>query len=140
MMNICIFELSNTNYLKPMKKIEAIIRKTKFLEVKEELFKRDIVWFSYAEVRGVGMSTEDRIYRGVMYDTDIIERYMLTIVVRDELAQVTIDTILEFAYTGNVGDGRIIVSDILDLYRIRTKEHGKAALAVGNTETKTTDL
>ena len=55
-----------------MKKIEAIIRKTKFDEVKEALFAADINWFSYTEVRAIGQAREDRIYRGVMYSTDIM--------------------------------------------------------------------
>ena len=62
-----------------MKKIEAIIRKTKFDEVKEALFQADINWFSYAEVKAIGQDREDRIYRGVMYSTDIISRIEITI-------------------------------------------------------------
>ena len=66
-----------------MKKIEAIIRKTKFQEVKEALLDVGIEWFSYCDVRGIGKTRQDRVYRGVMYGTDIIERTMLTIVVRN---------------------------------------------------------
>ena len=53
-----------------MKKIEAIIRKTKFEEVKDALLEADIEWFSYYDVRGIGKSRQARIYRGVLYDTD----------------------------------------------------------------------
>ena len=67
-----------------MKKIEAIIRKTKFEDVKEALLAADIEWFSYYDVRGVGKSRQARIYRGVMYDTSSIERTMISIVVRDK--------------------------------------------------------
>lgn len=55
-----------------MKKIEAIIRRTRFEDVKEALLKVDIEWFSYYDVRGVGKTREGRIYRGVIYDTSSI--------------------------------------------------------------------
>ena len=63
-----------------MKKIEAIIRKTKFEDVKEALLEADIEWFSYYDVRGVGKTHEERIYRGVVYDTSYIERIMIILV------------------------------------------------------------
>ena len=66
-----------------MKKIEAIIRKTKFEDVKEALLADDIEWFSYYDVRGEGKMRQARIYRGVMYDTSSIERVLLNVVVRD---------------------------------------------------------
>ena len=64
-----------------MKKIEAIIRKTKFEDVKDALLEADIEWFSYYDVRGIGKSRQARIYRGVMYDTSSIERILISIVV-----------------------------------------------------------
>ena len=67
-----------------MKKIEAIIRKTKFEDVKDALLEADIEWFSYYDVRGIGKSRQARIYRGVMYDTSSIERILVSIVVRDK--------------------------------------------------------
>ncbi len=57
-----------------MKKIEAIIRKTKFEDVKEALLSSDIDWFEYHDVHGIGQSRQERIYRGVQYSTDVIER------------------------------------------------------------------
>ncbi|MDD3108243.1 MAG: P-II family nitrogen regulator [Alistipes sp.] len=111
-----------------MKKIEAIIRKTKFTEVKEALLEADIEWFSYAEVRGVGKARQDRIYRGVIYGTDVIERLMLTIVVRSQNVQKTVDAIIKAAQTGEVGDGRIFVSEVSESYRIRTGESGDKTL------------
>ena len=56
-----------------MKKIEAIIRKTKFDEVKAALLSSDIDWFEYHDVHGIGQSRQERIYRGVQYSTDVIE-------------------------------------------------------------------
>ena len=111
-----------------MKKIEAIIRKTKFNEVKEALLAADIEWFSYTEVRGIGKSRQERIYRGIIYGTDIIERLMLTIVVREKNAEKTIQAILASAQTGEIGDGRIFVSDVHETYRIRTGERGDQTL------------
>lgn len=111
-----------------MKKIEAIIRKTRFEDVKEALLAADIEWFSYYDVRGVGKSRQARIYRGVMYDTSSIERIMISIVVRDKNAEKTVQAILNAAQTGEVGDGRIFVYDIEDAVRIRTGERGDIAL------------
>ena len=73
-----------------MKKIEAIIRRTKFDDVKDALLAADIEWFSYYEVRGVGKMREARIYRGVAYDTSSIERMLLSIVVRDKNVEKTV--------------------------------------------------
>lgn len=111
-----------------MKKIEAIIRKTKFEDVKEALLSVDIEWFSYYDVRGVGKSHQARIYRGVMYDTSSIERTLVSIVVRDKNAEKVIETVRQAAYTGEIGDGRIFVIPVADSVRIRTGERGDIAL------------
>ena len=113
---------------KGMKRIEAIIRKTKFEEVKEALLNSDINWFEYHDVHGIGQSRQERIYRGVQYSTDVIERVALTIVCRDQFAQPTVDIIISTAQTGEVGDGHIFVSDIIDTWSIRTGEHGDTVL------------
>lgn len=111
-----------------MKKIEAIIRRTKFEEVKQALLSGDIDWFEYHDVHGIGQSRQERIYRGVCYSTDVIERIAITIVCREVCMESTIRTILQVAHTGEVGDGRIFVSDVLDCYSIRTGEHGDTVL------------
>ena len=111
-----------------MKKIEAVIRKTKFDEVKEALLEADIEWFSYYEVRGIGKSRQARIYRGVMYDTSSIERILISIVVRDRNAERTVEAIIKAAQTGEIGDGRIFVIPVLDAVRIRSGEHGDIGL------------
>ena len=92
-----------------MKKIEAIIRRTKFDDVKDALLAADIEWFSYYEVRGVGKMREARIYRGVAYDTSSIERMLLSIVVRDKNVEKTVQAVTKAAYTGEIGDGRIFI-------------------------------
>ncbi|MDR2138195.1 MAG: P-II family nitrogen regulator [Tannerella sp.] len=111
-----------------MKKIEAIIRKTKFEEVKEALLEADIEWFSYYDVRGVGKTRQERIYRGVVYDTSYIERILLAIVVRDVNVDKTVNAILKTAQTGEIGDGRVFISTVDDSVRIRTGERGDIAL------------
>ena len=111
-----------------MKKIEAIIRKTKFEDVKDALLEADIEWFSYYDVRGIGKSRQARIYRGVMYDTSSIERILISIVVRDKNAEKTVQAIIKSAQTGEIGDGRIFIIPVEDSIRIRTGERGDIAL------------
>ena len=111
-----------------MKKIEAIIRRTKFDDVKDALLAADIEWFSYYEVRGVGKMREARIYRGVAYDTSSIERMLLSIAVRDKNVEKTVQAVTKAAYTGEIGDGRIFIIPVEDSIRIRTGERGDIAL------------
>ncbi len=111
-----------------MKKIEAIIRRTKFDDVKDALLAADIEWVSYYEVRGVGKMREARIYRGVAYDTSSIERMLLSIVVRDKNVEKTVQAVTKAAYTGEIGDGRIFIIPVEDSIRIRTGERGDIAL------------
>ncbi len=113
-----------------MKRIEAIIRKSKFDEVKEALHASGIDFFSFWEVTGIGKARESRVYRGIAYDTGSIERLLLSIVVRDINLDRTIQTILNSAKTGEVGDGKIFVSDIEESYRIRTEEKGDDSLYI----------
>lgn len=107
-----------------MKKIEAIIRKSKFDEVKDALHKIDVVFFSYWDVSGIGNEKEGHVYRGITYKTSDIQRRLLSIVVSDPFLERTVETILKTAYTGMVGDGKIFVTDVIETYRIRTKEQG----------------
>ncbi|HCE55474.1 MAG: P-II family nitrogen regulator [Lutibacter sp.] len=111
-----------------MKKIEAIIRKSKFDEVKEALHQIEVNFFSYWDVTGVGNEKEGHVYRGVSYSTSDIQRRFLSIVVSDPFLDRTVDAILKTAFTGTVGDGKIFVSEIQESYRIRTKETGSDAL------------
>lgn len=117
-----------------MKKIEAIIRKTKFEEVTKALHDINIEFFSYWDVRGNGKTHEARIYRGVAYDTSIIERTMLTLVVRDKNLEKTVKCIMEAAKTGEVGDGKIFVSEMLNSYRIRNGQRGDESLYIKGEE------
>ncbi|CAL2064941.1 P-II family nitrogen regulator [Tenacibaculum sp. 190524A05c] len=111
-----------------MKKIEAIIRKSKFLEVKEALHEVGVNFFSYWDVTGLGNEKKGHVYRGVSYSTSDIQRRYLSIVVNDDFEEITIQTILKAASTGKVGDGKIFVSEIDNAYRIRTGEEGGSTL------------
>ncbi len=111
-----------------MKQIEAIIRKSKFDDVKKALHQIEVNFFSYWDVTGVGNEKQGHVYRGISYSTSDIQRRYLSIVVSDDFLDRTVQVILESAYTGNVGDGKIFVSEILEAYRIRTKENGHAGI------------
>jgi len=111
-----------------MKKIEAIIRKSKFSDVKNALHDVGVNFFSYWDVTGLGNEKEGHVYRGISYSTSDIQRRYLSIVVNDNFEDITVKTILSAAGTGEVGDGKIFVSDIKEAYRIRTGEKGGETL------------
>jgi len=111
-----------------MKKVEAIIRKSKFSAVKDALHEVGVNFFSYWDVTGLGNEKEGHVYRGVAYSTSDIQRRYLSIVVNDDFEQVTIDAIIKSAGTGEVGDGKVFVSDVNEIYRIRTGEKGGQTL------------
>jgi nitrogen regulatory protein P-II 1 len=111
-----------------LKKIEAIIRKSKFDEVKEALHDIQVNFFSYWDVTGVGNEKEGHVYRGVAYSTSDIQRRYVVIVVSDDFEQKTVQTLINAARTGDVGDGKIFVSEVKQSYRIRTGESGNVAI------------
>lgn len=117
-----------------MKKIDAIIRKTKFEEVKDALYEAGIEFFSFWDVRGIGQAREGRVYRGIVYDTSTIERTKLSIIVRDKNVNKTIQAILGSARTGEIGDGKVFVIPIENSYRIRTGEEGDESLFIKGKE------
>ncbi|NTV98271.1 MAG: P-II family nitrogen regulator [Chlorobiaceae bacterium] len=107
-----------------MKKIEAIIRRSKYEEVKAALHTIDIDFFSFTECYGVGNEKHKKeVFRGSS-DTDFISRLQLDIVVRDINLKKTVDCLMKTAYTGEVGDGKIIVLNVEESHRIRTGESG----------------
>lgn len=112
-----------------MKKIEAIIRKSKFDEVKQALHNTEVNFFSYWDVTGVGNEKQGHVYRGVSYSTSDIQRRKISLVVSDEFVEKTVRTILKAAHTGTVGDGKVFVSPIDEAYRIRTGEKGTDSLS-----------
>jgi nitrogen regulatory protein PII len=112
-----------------MKKIEAIIRPFKLDEVKEALVEEGIHGLTISEVRGYGRQKgHTETYRGSEYQIEFIPKIKIEIVVDDVLLDKVVDAILRTAKTGQVGDGKIFISDIQDVIRIRTEESGKEAL------------
>lgn len=111
-----------------MKKIEAIIRKSKYRTLKEALHEVGVNFFSYWDVTGIGNEKEGHVYRGISFSTSDIQRRYLSIVVNDDFESVTINAILKAANTGEVGDGKIFVSHVEECYRIRTGEKGSQTL------------
>lgn len=111
-----------------MKKIEAIIRKSKFEEVRKALHNADIEFLSWWEVKGQGTAKQGLIFRGIAYDVNAIDRIFISFVVREINVQKSIDAILKSAFTGESGDGRIFVSPIDQSIRIRTGDRGDESL------------
>lgn len=112
-----------------MKKIEAIIRTSKFEEVYESLASIGLRFLSFMEVKGFGMEESiSQTYRGATYDVGFIPRTKLEMVVTDAQEEEVIDCLLKVAHTGSVGDGKIFVYDVSQAYRIRTGEEGEGAL------------
>ena len=107
-----------------MKKIEAIIRKSKFDEVVTALHDAEVYFFSYWDVTGVGNEKIGNVYRGITYSTSDIQRRSLSIVVSDSFVEATVEAILNAGSTGNVGDGKVFVYPCEEAYRIRTGEKG----------------
>jgi nitrogen regulatory protein P-II 1 len=111
-----------------MKKIEAIIRKSKFDDVKEALHNVEVNFFSYWDVTGVGNEKEGHVYRGISYSTSEIQRRYISIIVSEPFVEKTIKSILATAATDKVGDGKIFVLPVEEAYRIRTGEKGNDSL------------
>jgi nitrogen regulatory protein P-II 1 len=114
-----------------MKKIEAIVRTSKFEDVKTALKKIGIDFFSYWEAAGIGNEhlREHHSYRGTVYDTQYIPRIFISIVLRDENVAKTIDCVEKAAYTGVVGDGMIFTYNIEESVRISNGARGQASTA-----------
>ena len=111
-----------------MKKIEAIIRKSKFEDVKDALHNVEVNFFSYWDVTGVGNEKQGHVYRGINYSTSEIQRRYLSIVVSEPFVEKTINAILSNAATDKVGDGKIFILPVEEAYRIRTGEKGYDSL------------
>mgnify|MGYP001472192969 CR=1 FL=1 len=132
----CIFLLSaltsrrQTLALRPtMKKIEAIIRPFKLDDVRDGLQEIGIYGLTISEVRGFGRQKgHTETYRGAEYQIDTLPKLKIEIVVADHMTYPVIDTIIKFAATGQVGDGKIFVLPVEDAIRIRTEESGDDAL------------
>ena len=112
-----------------MKKIEAIIRHFKLEDVKNALSEAGITGMTITEVRGFGRQKgHTETYRGTEYAVDFVPKVKVEVVVGDGTTQTVIDTIMRSAQTGQIGDGKIFVSELADTIRIRTGETGGDAL------------
>jgi nitrogen regulatory protein P-II 1 len=112
-----------------MRKVEAIIKPFKLDEVKEALNEIGIQGITVSEVKGFGRQKgHTELYRGAEYVVDFIPKIKMEIVVADEQVSQVVDTIAEAAKTGRIGDGKIFVSPMDEIVRIRTGERGEDAL------------
>ncbi|MEZ4986819.1 MAG: P-II family nitrogen regulator [Saprospiraceae bacterium] len=112
-----------------MKKIEAIIRLSRFERVRDALAGIGVNFFTLMEVKGFGLQKGEKVmYRGSVYDSDYIARLRIDIICSTEKVDEIVDTIVSAGRTGEVGDGKIIVMDLEHVVRIRTYEIGAEAI------------
>lgn len=112
-----------------MKKIEAVIRHFKLEEVKDALSQAGVQGMTVTEVRGFGRQKGHREqYRGAEYTVDFLPKAKIEVIVADEQEKVVIDTVLSAARTGQIGDGKIFISNLGSSVRIRTGEVGDDSL------------
>jgi nitrogen regulatory protein P-II 1 len=112
-----------------MKKIEAIIKPFKLDEVKEALQEVGLQGITVIEAKGFGRQKgHTELYRGAEYVVDFLPKVKLEVVVTDELAEKAIEAIQNAAKTGRIGDGKIFISNIEEVIRIRTGETGAEAV------------
>ena len=112
-----------------MKMIEAIIKPFKLDEVKDALVEIGVQGMTVSEVKGFGRQKGSKeTYRGAEYTTDFLPKIKIELYVADNMVQKVVDTIVRTAKSGSVGDGKIFVSDISHVVRIRTGETGESAL------------
>ncbi|MDB5419653.1 MAG: nitrogen regulatory protein [Phenylobacterium sp.] len=112
-----------------MKKIEAIIKPFKLDEVKEALQELGVQGMTVIEAKGYGRQKgQTELYRGAEYVVDFLPKIKIEVVVPDDQLERALEAIAAAARTGRIGDGKIFVSDILDVMRIRTGETGAAAV------------
>nr|WP_320010701.1 P-II family nitrogen regulator [uncultured Desulfobulbus sp.] len=112
-----------------MKKIEAIIKPFKLDEVKNALNDIGIKGMTVSEVKGYGRQKgHTEIYRGAEYVVDFIPKIKLDIIVNDDMVQQVVNTIIEQSRTGKIGDGKIFVTSVEEIIRVRTGETGSEAI------------
>jgi nitrogen regulatory protein P-II 1 len=112
-----------------MKKVEAIIRHFKLEDVKNALSEQGIRGMTLTEVRGFGRQKgHTEMYRGTEYSVDFVPKVKIEVVVPDDGVQKVIDTIMQSAQTGQIGDGKIFVLSLDETVRIRTGETGEEAI------------
>ncbi len=112
-----------------MKKVEAIIRPFKLDEVKIALVNAGIVGMTVSEVRGFGRQKgQTERYRGSEYTVEFLQKLKIELVVEDDQVDLVVDKIIAAARTGEIGDGKIFISPVTDVVRIRTGERNTEAV------------
>jgi nitrogen regulatory protein PII len=112
-----------------MKKVEAIIKPFKLDEVKSALNAIGIMGMTVTEVKGFGRQKGHvEVYRGTEYEVNFLPKIKIEVVVPDSIIDKVVSTIIEKARTGNIGDGKIFISSLEDVIRIRTGEKGETAI------------
>ena len=112
-----------------MKKIEAVIKPFKLDEVKEALQELGVQGMTVLEAKGYGRQKgHTELYRGAEYVIDFLPKIKIEVVVADDMADRTVEAIITAARTGRIGDGKIFISDIAEVIRIRTGESGPQAI------------
>ena len=112
-----------------MKKIEAIVKPFKLDEVREALSEIGVTGLTVTEVKGFGRQKgHTELYRGSEYTVDFLPKVKIEVVVPENLVEKVVTTIAGAAKTGSIGDGKVFVSDLQQIVRIRTGERGEAAL------------
>jgi len=112
-----------------VKKIEAIIKPFKLDDAKQALADLNVVGMTVTEVRGFGRQKgHSELYRGAEYVVDFLPKIKIEVVVPDELEEKVTMSLTEAARTGSIGDGKVFVTPVENAVRIRTGEHGAAAL------------
>lgn len=115
--------------IRPMKKIEAIIKPFKLDEVKEALQELGVQGMTVLEAKGYGRQKgHTELYRGAEYVVDFLPKIKVEVVIADDQLERALEAIQGAARTGRIGDGKIFVSEIIDVIRIRTGENGAAAI------------
>jgi nitrogen regulatory protein P-II 1 len=112
-----------------MKKVEAIIKPFKLDEVREALSEIGVTGLTVTEVKGFGRQKgHTELYRGAEYVVDFLPKVKVEVIVADNLVERAIEAIIRAARTGKIGDGKIFVTSVEQVVRIRTGESGEAAV------------
>jgi len=112
-----------------MRKITAIIKPFKLEEVKEALTSVGIQGITVTEVKGFGRQKgHTELYRGAEYTVDFLPKVKIEVVLREDLVESAMDKVMQAAATGKIGDGKIFVSSVEEVVRIRTGERGEEAI------------
>ncbi|MCX7407782.1 MAG: P-II family nitrogen regulator [Planctomycetales bacterium] len=112
-----------------MKKIEAVVRHFKLEEVKDALMEVGVQGMTVTEVRGFGRQKgQKEQYRGAEYTVDFLPKVKMEVVVAEDQVKTVVETIVRTARTGQIGDGKIFVTDLDEIVRIRTGESGSEAI------------